>query len=212
MAGRWPSALADDSDSNPDNNAARWDIHDDLTKFEQARARLLHDRVSTPTTQDAVDNCNMPQHAVGPFSRVFGDFVAAPVGRPVRPAGAQHAAQRRQAERGRCSDARGSRGRSDRQEHRRHGHRRSGLAGAGQQVGGLQPRTAGHRDGPQLLRAVLRRRTSRPRRGPGCSSGIDGPAQGNNFRGFLVDGLYHYWDFAEVLRTEVHGRHHVPPA
>ncbi len=39
-------------------------------------------------------------------------------------------------------------------------------------------------------------------RGP-LSSGIDGPAQGNNFRGFLVDGLYNYWSFAEVLRTAV---------
>ena len=38
---------------------------------------------------------------------------------------------------------------------------------------------------------------------PGLSSGIDGPAQGNNFRGFLVDGFYPYWNFAEVLRTEI---------
>ena len=38
---------------------------------------------------------------------------------------------------------------------------------------------------------------------PGLSSGIDGPAQGNNFRGFLVDGFYPYWAFAEVLRTEI---------
>ena len=34
----WPdlaNALADDSDSNPDNDAQRWDIHDDLTKFSK---------------------------------------------------------------------------------------------------------------------------------------------------------------------------------
>ena len=34
----WPTlagALADDSDADPDNNAARWDIHDDLTKSER---------------------------------------------------------------------------------------------------------------------------------------------------------------------------------
>ena len=46
---------------------------------------------------------------------------------------------------------------------------------------------------------------------PALSSGIDGPAQGNNFRGFLVDGLYNYWSFAEVLRTEIARPTHVPP-
>ncbi len=83
----WPTlagALADDSDSNPDNNAARWDIHDDLTKYEPHVAGYCTTGVA-PTTQDAVDNCNTPSTDRGPFSRVFGDFAAAPVIGPFDP-------------------------------------------------------------------------------------------------------------------------------
>ena len=69
----WPTlanALADDSDSNPDNNAARWDIHDDLTKAEGHVGGYCG-----PSTLviDAVDNCRTPSTASGPFSRVYGD-------------------------------------------------------------------------------------------------------------------------------------------
>ena len=138
----WPdlaNALANDSDSNPDNDAQRWDIHDDLTKFSKHVPGYCTTEVDPTTTQDAVDNCNAGSTSTGPFSRVFGDSSGARRVRAVRPAGAQHAAERRQAERGRCTDARGSRGRSDRQEHRRHGHRRSGLPGAGRQGVGVQP-------------------------------------------------------------------------
>ncbi len=92
MAATLAAALADDSDSNPDNNAARWDIHDDLTKFEPHVAGYCTTGVA-PTTQDAVDNCNTPSTDQGPFSRVFGDFAAAPVDRPVRSAAPQHAPQ-----------------------------------------------------------------------------------------------------------------------
>jgi hypothetical protein len=38
---------------------------------------------------------------------------------------------------------------------------------------------------------------------PGVSSGIDGPARGNNFTGFLWDGAYDYWQIASTLRTAV---------
>jgi hypothetical protein len=36
---------------------------------------------------------------------------------------------------------------------------------------------------------------------PGLASGVDGPASGNNFTGFLVDGLYDFWSIADTLRT-----------
>jgi hypothetical protein len=38
---------------------------------------------------------------------------------------------------------------------------------------------------------------------PGLASGIDGPAAGNNFTGFLVNGLYDFWSIADTLRTAV---------
>jgi hypothetical protein len=38
---------------------------------------------------------------------------------------------------------------------------------------------------------------------PGISSGIDGPASGNNFTGFLWNGSYDYWQIARSLRDAV---------
>jgi hypothetical protein len=38
---------------------------------------------------------------------------------------------------------------------------------------------------------------------PGVSSGIDGPASGNNFTGFLWNGSYDYWQIARTLRDAI---------
>ena len=203
----WPDlakALANDSDSNPDNNAQRWDIHDDLTKFSKHVPGYCTTEVDPTTTQDAVDNCNAGSDPYSDRSRASSATRRGqPVCRAVRPAGAQHAAERRQAERGRCTDARGSRGRSDRQEHRRHGHRRSGLPGAGRQDGGVQPE---HRWAARLPTTTTRRstgRTSRPRLGPGSRPGSTGRRRGTISAASWSTGSTTYWDFAEVLRSEV---------
>ena len=57
----WPTLaglLAQDSDSNPFNNAAKWDIHDDQLKTEN---HPLYSQCTTHLASvaiDAVDNCN----------------------------------------------------------------------------------------------------------------------------------------------------------
>ena len=200
----WPqlaALLADDSDSNPDNNAARWDIHDDLTKFEPHVGGYCTTGV-VPTTQDAVDNCNTPSTDRGPFSRVFGDFAAAPVDGPFDPLWLNTLLSdgRLNADDAPMPAARvdvtiaANKGGSD-------------LGG----VGSLEPadksvvysrNSAGTASAHNFYAPFYDTYIPATSRGP-RSSGIDGPAAGNNFRGFLVDGLYHYWSFADVLRTAV---------
>jgi hypothetical protein len=200
----WPqlaALLADDSDSNPDNNAARWDIHDDLTKYEPHVGGYCTTGV-VPTSQDAVDNCNTPSTDRGPFSRVFGDFAAAPVDGPFDPLWLNTLLSdgRLNADDAPMPAARvdvaiaANKGGSD-------------LGG----VGSLEPanksvvysrNSAGTASAHNFYAPFYDTYIPSTSRGP-RSSGIDGPAQGNNFRGFLVDGLYHYWQFADVLRTAV---------
>jgi hypothetical protein len=200
----WPqlaNALADDSDSNPDNNAARWDIHDDLTKFEPHVGGYCTTGV-VPTTQDAVDNCNLPSTDRGPFSRVFGDFAAAPVIGPFDPLVGNTLLSDGRLN---ADDAPMPATRVDVAIAANKGG--SDLGG----VGSLEPadktavysrNTLGTPSAHNYYAPFYDTYIPSTSRGP-LSSGIDGPAQGNNFRGFLVDGLYNYWSFAEVLRTAV---------
>ncbi len=198
----WPqlaNALADDSDSNPDNNAGRWDIHDDLTKFDPHVGGFCTTGV-VPTTQDAVDNCNTPSTDRGPFSRVFGDSAAANVDGPFDPLVLNTLLSdgRLNADDAPMPAARvdvaiaANKGGSD-------------LGG----VGSLEPadktavysrNTTGTPTAHNYYAPFYDTYIPSTSRGP-RSSGVDGPAHGNNFRGFLVDGLYNYWSFADTLRT-----------
>jgi hypothetical protein len=201
----WPTLaglLADDSDSNPDNDAARWDIHDDLTKFEPHVAGFCTTGV-VPTTQDAVDNCNAGGDS-GPFSRIFGDSAAAPVWGPFDPLRTNTLLSDGKLN---ADDAPMPPARVDVAIAANKGG--ADLGG----VGSLEPadktavysrNTLGSPTAHNLYAPFYGTyipATSRP--GPEPSSGIDGPASGNNFRGFLVDGLYFHWEFADVLRTAV---------
>ena len=210
----WPdlaNALANDSDSNPDNDAQRWDIHDDLTKFSKHVPGYCTTEVDPTTTQDAVDNCNAGSTATGPFSRVFGDSSGRPSVGPFDPLVLSTLLSDGRLNAG---DAPMPAARVDVQIAKNTGG--TDIGG----VGSLAPadkaqvysrNTAGQPCCPQLYAPFYGAyipATSRP----GLSSGIDGPAQGNNFRGFLVNGFYPYWDFAEVLRFGSCTADHVPAA
>ena len=85
----WPTlanALADDSDSNPDNNAGRWDIHDDLTKAEGHVGGFLRTDAGALRHRRSGQLPN-GQESAGPFSRVYGDGIIG--ARPVRSARAR---------------------------------------------------------------------------------------------------------------------------
>jgi hypothetical protein len=198
----WPTlanALADDSDSDPDNNAARWDIHDDLTKAEGHVGGYCG---PSSLVIDAVDNCKVPSTSSGPFSRVYGDSSGPNTFGPFDPLVLSTLLSDGNLNAG---DAPMPAARVDVQIAKNTGG--SDIGG----VGSLEPAdkaevysrntlgTAGAHNYYAPFYSAYIPATSRP----GLSSGIDGPAQGNNFRGFLVDGLYDYWDFAEVLRTEI---------
>jgi hypothetical protein len=195
--------LAQDADANPFNNADKWDIHDDLLKTER---HPLYSSCATEKADvaiDAVDDClGATWDDQGPFSRVFGDLIAAfgPFD-PVRPelslltdgkvdAGDAPMPAARvdvsiAANSGSPTDISGvgSLEKADKTEV----YSRNG-AGTG---------TAHNRYAPFYDAYIPA--TSRP----GLASGIDGPASGNNFTGFLVNGLYDYWDIATVLRSAV---------
>src|SRR3954452_7143552 len=77
----WPTLaglLAQDANSNPFDNATKWDIHDDRLKTEN---HPLYSQCTTHRASvsiDAVDDCNgAPWGGHGPFSRVFGDLIPA---------------------------------------------------------------------------------------------------------------------------------------
>ena len=198
----WPTlagALADDSDSNPDNNAARWDIHDDLTKAEGHVGGYCG-----PSTLviDAVDNCLGQSTSAGPFSRVYGDSSGPNTFGPFDPLVLSTL----------LSDGNLNAGDAPMPAARVDVEIAKNTGGADiNGVGSLEPANKAEVYSRNTLGTAIAHNyyapfyasyipsTSRP----GLSSGIDGPAQGNNFRGFLVNGLYPHWGFAEVLRTEV---------
>ncbi len=200
-------ALADDSDSNPDNDTGFWDIHDDRTKKEDHRPgspTFCLDKVPVPPPAvDAVDNCRgAGSGELGPFSRFFGDGIeAAGPFDPNRP------------ELTLLSD-----GKLDADDAPMPAVRldvsiapNSGSATDIGGVGSLEKADKGEvysRDGsgatgPHNLYAPFYGAYIPSTSRPGIASGVDGPARGNNFRGFLYDGFYDYWTIAETFRTAV---------
>jgi len=202
----WPTLaglLAQDADSNPFNNAAKWDIHDDRLKTEN---HPLYSQCTTHLASvsiDAVDDCNgAPSGDHGPFSRVFGDLIPAfgPFD-PVVPQATLFSDGKLDA-----GDAPMPAARVD--------VNIVPNSGAPTDIGGVgslekadktsvySRDSAGSSSAHNLYAPFYRAyipATSRP----GLASGIDGPASGNNFTGFLVDGLYDYWSIADTLRTAV---------
>jgi hypothetical protein len=195
--------LAQDADANPFNNADKWDIHDDQLKTEK------HPLYSACTTEkanvsiDAVDDCvGGGWGDQGPFSRVFGDLIAAfgPFD-PVRP------------ELSLLTDGKVDSGDAPMPAARvdvsiaPNSGSPTDISG----VGSLEKADKTQvysRDGNGTFAAhnlyapfydAYIPATSRP----GLSSGIDGPAAGNNFTGFLFSGLYDFWDIARTLRSAV---------
>jgi hypothetical protein len=192
-------ALAEDNDSNPDNDAQRWDIHDDTAKTEGHVSGYCGPGT---VTVDAVDNCRSPSGENGPFSRVFGDSTGGVTLGPFDPLVLSTL----------LSDGRLNDGDAPMPSTRVDVAIAANTGGA--DIGGVGSLEAADKSVVYSRNSIgnpIAHNYYAPfngtyipstRRGP-LSSGIDGPARGNNFRGFLVDGFYEYWDFAEVLRTAV---------
>lgn len=199
--------LADDSDSDPTNNAGFWDIHDDRTKKEDHRPdtpTFCQDKVPVPPPAvDAVDNClGNGFRELGPFSRYFGDgvFALGPFD-PIRADNSLLTDGKVDA-----SDAPMPAARVDVSIAPNSGAP-TDIGGVGSLVkadkGAVYSRNGGGDWSAHNLYAPFYGAFIPATSWPGLASGVDGPAQGNNFRGFLVDGYYDYWSFAEVFRTAV---------
>jgi hypothetical protein len=202
----WPTLaglLAQDSDANPFNNADKWDIHDDRLKTERHPLYSLCTTELASVSIDAVDDCNgAGMGDWGPFSRVFGDLIAA-VGPfdPVQPgltlladgkvdAGDAPMPAARvdvsiAANSGAPTDISGVGSLSKADKTLVYSRNSTGTGAAHNLYGPFYN---------SYIPATSR---------PGLASGIDGPAAGNNFPGFLVNGLYDYWSIANTLRSAV---------
>jgi hypothetical protein len=202
----WPTLaglLAQDSDANPFNNAAKWDIHDDRLKTEG------HPLYSQCTTQlasvsiDAVDNCNGASMGdQGPFSRVFGDLIPA-IGPfdPLWPGLTLLSDGKVDA-----GDAPMPAARVDVTIAPNSGAP-TDISGVGflfqaDKTSVYSRNTVGSSTAHNLYAPFYDAYIPATTR-PGVSSGIDGPASGNNFTGFLWNGPYDYWQIARSLRDAV---------
>jgi hypothetical protein len=194
--------LAQDADSNPSNNAAKWDIHDDRLKTE---GHPLYSQCTTDLASvsiDAVDNCNGAMGDPGPFSRVFGDLAPAlgPFD-PVRPELSLFSDGKLDA-----GDAPMPAARVDVSIAPNSGAP-TDISGVGSLEGSdktnVYSRNGTGSFGPHNLYAPFYASWIPATSRPGLASGIDGPAAGNNFTGFLVNGLYDFWSIADTLRTAV---------
>ena len=203
-------ATDDDPDTTHAQEMARWDIHDDLTKAEGHVSGYCADQVVPGTKIDAVDNCNgqtSQYAAVGEFSRVFGDSIPA-VG-PFDPERASHTL---------LSDGKLDAGDAPMPAAEVDVAIAPNTPGGIDGVGSLEPANklavysrngtgqpdAAHPNNQHNLYAPFYQQwipaTDAP---PSESSGVDGPAKGNDFQGFLVDGLYDNWDIAHVFGAAV---------
>jgi len=194
--------LAEDADAHPANNASKWDIHDDLLKTERHPLYSACTTERAPVSIDAVDNCNghgFGDH--GPFSRWFGDLIVTfgPFD-PVNPGVSLLSDGKVDA-----GDAPMPAARVDVTIAPNSGAP-TDISG----VGSLEKadKTAVYsRDGegtlsPHNLYAPFYRSYIPATSRGGSASGIDGPQSGNNFTGFLVNGLYDFWSITP-LRTAV---------
>jgi hypothetical protein len=202
----WPTLanlLAQDADANPFNNAAKWDIHDDRLKTEN---HPLYSQCTTQKTSvaiDAVDNCNGATLGdQGPFSRVFGDLISAfgpfdplRAGTTLIPDGKVDSGDAPMpAARVDVSIAPNSGAATD-------------ISGVGYLTAAdktlVYSRDSAGTGVAHNLYAPFYDAYIPATTRPGAASGIDGPAAGNNFTGFLVNGPYDFWQIASVLRSAV---------
>ena len=197
-------ALATDNNPLDTNPAQQWDIHDGQGQEEGHVSGFCKTGVSPTAPPDAVDNCNGSNSDLGPFSNVFGQGVtAAGPFDPARPATLL------------------ANGNLDANDAPMPATRvdvsiapNSGKAGDISGTGALEPTWKADvysRDGngggsahnlyapyyEQFIPA-----TSATDYGVSQASGIDGPAQGNNFVGFLFDGLYKNWQTYSLRSTQ----------
>ncbi|HEY5141914.1 MAG TPA: hypothetical protein VII98_00260, partial [Solirubrobacteraceae bacterium] len=203
----WPTiagALATDSNVLDTNPAQRWDIHDGQGPAEGHVAGFCTPTVPAVTI-DAVDNCN-GGGALGAFSNVFGQGVTA--GGPFDPARPATLLSDGTLD---SSDAPMPATRVDLAI-----APNSGAAGDISGTGALvsvNKTDVYSRDGngtstPHNLYAPYYVQwipaTSAMDAGIPEASGIDGPAQGNNFTGFLNDGPYVNWSTFPLSTAVAH--------
>jgi hypothetical protein len=185
--------LAQDADADPSNNSTKWDIHDDRLKTE---GHPLYSACSTEKASvsiDAVDDCiGAPWADHGPFSRWFGDLIAAfgPFD-PVRPEVSLLTDGKLDA-----GDAPMPAARVDVTIAPNSGSP-TDISGVGS-LEKADKTLVYSRDGegtgsPHNLYAPFYNAYIPATSRGGLSAGIDGPTTGNNFTGFLFNGLYDYW-------------------
>lgn len=194
------NALATDTlDGNPANDAMRWDIHDTQSALPDVHVPGF----CGPglVTRDQVDDCQGGGD-LGPFSRVFGDGAAGAAG-PFDPQrlgsllsdGALDA-----------DDAPMPAARVDLQIAQNSGGA-TDVSGAGgfakADKSNVDSRDHNGSSAKHNLYAPYYVQWIPATSAGGNASGVDGPAQGNNFEGFLVDGAYDNWDIARVNTPSV---------
>lgn len=198
----WPviaGALASDGDPFNANPAQRWDIHDGLGPTDGHVPGFCTTVAAAGI--DGVDDCNGGSD-LGPFSNVFGQGVTA--GGPFDPARPATLLSDGQLD---SADAPMPATRVDVAIAPNTGAA-GDIAGAGALVkadkSDVYSRDGNGTGAPHNLFAPYYKQwipaTAAAGAGYPEASGIDGPVQGNNFPGFLVDGLYDNWDTV-ALRT-----------
>ncbi len=187
------NALATDNDPFNTNKPLRWDIHDDQGAGENHVSGFCSTNLGASI--DAVDNCNGGGD-LGPFSNVFGQGVTA--GGPFDPARPATLLSNGMLD---ANDAPMPATRVDIAI-----APNSGAAGDTSGSGALVKSDKSDvysRDGngsstahnlyaPYYVQWIPA--TGAAGAGYPEASGVDGPAQGNNFEGFLVNGPYDNWD------------------
>ncbi|MHB1568828.1 MAG: hypothetical protein ACYC0H_06455 [Solirubrobacteraceae bacterium] len=199
------NALATDSNPSDANPAMRWDIHDDSTDFAGHTLTSGCPSPFTVTPIDAVDNCTGGGDT-GPFSTVFGLSSKSTIG-PFDPVRANDTLLSdgkldagdapMPAARIDVSIASNSGGSTD-------------ISGAGYLAPANKDMTysrdfTGAATPHNLYAPFYNTFLPATAAGP-VSSGIDGPASGSNFPGFLNSSPeYHFWDIAYTLASNAGG-------
>jgi hypothetical protein len=201
----WPTLagqLAVSDSADPSGDAKRWDIHDDQLMTEGHVAGFCNP--ITPVAIDAVDNCRGGGDS-GPFSNVFGqgqspangpfdplrratllsDGKLDPGDAPMPAARVDFTIAPNTGATGDISGV-GLLAKADKSNvYSRNGN-------------GATDTSAHNLYAPYYKQWIPA--TSAP---ASEASGVDGPASGNDFAGFLVDGLYDNWDIARTLASAV---------
>jgi hypothetical protein len=193
--------LAVSDSADPSNDAMRWDIHDDMLKTEGHVAGFCNP--VAPVAIDAVDNCQGGSSDTGPFSNVFGQGQFPAIG-PFD----------QERDNTLLSD-----GKLDAGDAPMPAARvdftiapNSGAAGDISGVGLLEKadksvvysRNGNGDSSAHNLYAPFYKQWIPATSAPiNEASGVDGPASGNDFAGFLVNGLYDNWDIAHTLASAV---------